>query len=68
MEFSRQEYWSGLLFTSPVDLLDPEIEPRYPTLLAGAVLLYRLSHQEDTHTHTHTLILIFNHTTPVIFT
>ena len=28
MEFSRQEYWSGLLFPSPGDLLDPEIEPR----------------------------------------
>ena len=27
MEFSRQEYWSGLLFTSPGDLPDPGIEP-----------------------------------------
>ena len=26
--FSRQEYWSGLLFPSPGDLLDPRIEPR----------------------------------------
>ena len=26
MEFSRQEYWSGLLFPTPGDLLDPEIE------------------------------------------
>ena len=25
--FSRQEYWSGLLFPSPGDLLDPGIEP-----------------------------------------
>ena len=23
MEFSKQEYWSGLSFTSPEDLLDP---------------------------------------------
>ena len=27
MEFSRQEYWSGLLFPSLGDLPDPEIEP-----------------------------------------
>ena len=27
MEFSRQEYWSGLLFPSPEDLLDPRTEP-----------------------------------------
>ena len=28
MEFSRQEYWSGLPFLSPGDLSDPGIEPR----------------------------------------
>ena len=27
MEFSRQEYWSGLLFPTPGDLPDPGIEP-----------------------------------------
>ena len=27
MEFSRQEYWSGLPFPSPGDLPHPEIEP-----------------------------------------
>ena len=27
MGFSRQEYWSGLPFSSPGDLPDPEIEP-----------------------------------------
>ena len=32
MGFSRQECWSGLPFPSPEDLLDPEIEPRSPTL------------------------------------
>ena len=26
MEFSRQEYWSGLPFPSPRDLSDPEIK------------------------------------------
>ena len=34
MEFSRQEYWSGLPFPSPGDLLDTEIEPGSPTLQA----------------------------------
>ena len=32
MEFSRQDYWSGLLFLSPGDLPDPEIQPRSPAL------------------------------------
>ena len=34
MGFSRQEYWSGLPFPSPVDLPDPGIEPGSPTLQA----------------------------------
>ena len=32
IDFSRQEYWSGLPFPSPGDLPDPEIEPVSPTL------------------------------------
>ena len=35
MEFSRQEYWSGLPLPSPEDLPDPGIEQ----------ILYHLSHQ-----------------------
>ena len=35
--FSRQEYWSGLLFPSPGDLPNPGIEPRSPTLQADAL-------------------------------
>ena len=35
--FSRQEYWSGLPFSSPGDLPDPGIEPRSPTLQAEAL-------------------------------
>ena len=27
MEFSRQEYWSGLPFPTPGDLLDPGVKP-----------------------------------------
>ena len=32
MEFSRQEYRSGLPFPSPGDLPDPGIEPKAPVL------------------------------------
>ena len=32
MEFSRQEYWSGLPFPSPGDLPNPGIELKSPTL------------------------------------
>ena len=37
MEFSRQEYWSGLAFPSPGDLRDPGIKPGSPTLQADAL-------------------------------
>ena len=37
MEFSRQEYWSGLQFPSPGDLPDPGIEPRSPAWQADAL-------------------------------
>ena len=38
MEFSRQEYWSGLPFPSPRDLPDPGIKPGSPTFLADSIL------------------------------
>ena len=38
MEFSRQEYWSGLPFPSPGDLCDPGIKHRSPALHADALL------------------------------
>ena len=37
MEFSRQEYWSGLPFPSPGDLPDPRIELGPPALQADAL-------------------------------
>ena len=37
MEFSRQEYWSGLPFLSPGDLSNPGIEPRSPALQADSL-------------------------------
>ena len=41
MGFSRQEYWSGLPFSSPGDLLDPEIEPGSPALQADSCIAGR---------------------------
>ena len=35
VEFSRQESWSGLLFLTPGDLLDPGMEPVSPELTGG---------------------------------
>ena len=37
MEFSRQEYWSGLPYPSPGDLPNPGIEPGSPALQADAL-------------------------------
>ena len=35
--FSRQEYWSGLPFSSPEDLPDPGFKPQSPTLQADSL-------------------------------
>ena len=58
MEFSRQEYWSGLPFPSPGDLLDPGIKPGSPTLQTDALPSeppgkhrYLTYAQKLTHTH-----------------
>ena len=37
MEFSRQEYWSGLPVPSPEDLPHPGIKPRSPVLQADSL-------------------------------
>ena len=37
MGFSRQEYWSGLPFSSPGDLPDPGMEPGSPAFQADAL-------------------------------
>ena len=39
MEFSRQEYWSGLSFPSPGDFPNPGIKPRSPALQADSLPL-----------------------------
>ena len=45
MEYSRQEYWSGLPFPSPGDLPHPGIKHQKKNLLHCRQILYHLSHQ-----------------------
>ena len=42
MEFSRQEYWSGLPFPSPENLPNPGIEPASPALQVDSLPLSHL--------------------------
>ena len=35
MQFPRQEYWIGLLFTAPGDVPDPGIDPTSSALIGG---------------------------------
>ena len=50
MEFSRQEYWSGLLLPSPGDLPNSEIEFRSPALQADS-LTFELPRKPPTICH-----------------
>ena len=43
MKFPKQQYWSGLPFPSPGDLLDPGIKPMSPTQQADFLLLNHLN-------------------------
>ena len=54
MGFSRQEYWSGLPFSSPGDLPDLEIKPGLPHCRQT---LYRLSHQGSQRKGTHVFLV-----------
>ena len=38
MEFSRQEHWSGLPFSFPGNLPNPEIQPGSPVLQEDSLL------------------------------
>ena len=42
MQFSRQEYWSGLPFPSPRDLPDPEIKHMSSALAGGFFIIKSL--------------------------
>ena len=49
MEFSRQEYWSWLLFHTPRDLLDPGTEPTSPMSSALAGRFFTTEPAPHTH-------------------
>ena len=51
MGFSKQEYWSGLPFSSPGDLPNPGIEPVSPALRADALLSEPLGNREGKKAH-----------------
>ena len=75
MEFSRQEYWSGLLFPTPGDLPEQEIEAESPALADGffttsatweplydsaILLLDNFTQEKWKHAHTNTCTQIFH--------
>ena len=47
MEFSRQEYWSGLPFPSPGNPLDPAMEPGSLALQGDSLLSEPPGKQEE---------------------
>ena len=49
MEFSRQEYWSGLPFPTPGDLPDPGMEPGSLASLASAGGFFTTAHLLPKH-------------------
>ena len=66
MEFSRQEYWSGLPLLSPGDLPNPGIQPRSPTLQADSLpsQIY-ICVCVCVYIHTHTHIQSFSDSFPI---
>ena len=60
MGFSRQEYWSGLLFPSPGDLPEPGIKLRSPALQADS-LLFEPSGKHETCAYPQKLTTLFWH-------
>ena len=60
MEFSGQEYWSGLPFSAPGDLPHPRIKPTAPVVLA---LAGRFSTTSATWEASITIIIIIKSTT-----
>ena len=62
MGFSRQEYWSGLPFSSPGYLPDPGIEAMPPVLQAGSLPL------APWNTHTLSVYAHAHHADSLLFT
>ena len=71
MKFSRQEYWSGLPFPSPGDLLEPGIEPGSPALQTDSLTSELPGKPSSLYTviknSSLILILLFSFLNPVIF-
>ena len=59
MEFSRQEYWSGLLFPIPGDLPIPDIKPASLLSLAIAGWFFATAPPRYLHSQTEMLFLLF---------
>ena len=61
MDFPRQEYWSGLPFSTLGDLLDPGIEPMSHVSCIGRRILYHCAtweaHQQSTQIPDHCPLL-----------
>ena len=55
--FSRQEYWSGLPFTSPEDLLNPGIKLASPALGGG---FFTNESTGEPHLKTKSLLILSN--------
>ena len=53
MEFSRQEYWSGLPFPFPRDLPDPGIKPQSPASQADSLLSEPPGEHNNNDNHTY---------------
>ena len=64
LEFSRQEYWSGLTFPSAEDLPDPEIQPEslVPPALAGRFFTTAPLGKSMKKLHIYIYIYIHTHT------
>ena len=53
IEFSRQDYWSGLLFPSLGYLPNPGIKSRSPTLQADSLLIELQGKPHNCYTEVH---------------
>ena len=51
MDFSRQEYYSGVPFSSPGDLPNPGIKPRSPALQANSLPSEPQEKPHEIHEH-----------------
>ena len=59
MEFSRQEYWSGLPFPSPGDLPNPGLKPRSPALQADSLPSEPIRKPTDSHRWTNLCLISY---------